>query len=560
MDPLGRRCVFLFSALAICAGDIFTPEQVQQLDTFVKDVMSCSHSPGFTLTAVKGKEIFTRGYGKRDVHKGLNVTEETLFCIGSVTKAMTTTLLAKLLPTKFPQSSWDTKVSYILGDSFKFTSTDLTDHATLRDILSHRTGLVAENYGLIAGYNKSITRAYMAKKLRYLPSSQPLRYQFEYNNWMYFLAGYVAEVLAEGEESWEDLLTKHVLNPLGMDSTAILKDLNELATKAEMALPYVFFDGEFVRLSSAAFSIHPAEPAGAVCSSAKDMAKWLQFLLRSPKNIVNETCFNETMKPIQLTPEQAIGGLKRPTFPIDMYTFATGMGWFTGAYRGRHLVLHSGAFHSYTSLLWLFPDEDLGIFVSTNGIAEHDDPKLTTMMYASDLLLGETPWLNSTTACSFPEPWKVKSSKNSTEFSRQEVHSERHLTEYVGVYGNRFVGDMNVFINRTANDTLQLNLGYNIQTFLYATSEKDVFRWKFIGNLWFLSKIFPEFHAGNIQFKENNNGQIYSLVSSAAGKEFVFRKDVRFADTASTGESTYEMTDKKFTLALLTLFVIFSCQ
>lgn len=61
------------------------------------------------------------------------------------------------------RSSWDTKVKDILGDSFEFMSTDLTDHATLRDILSHRTGLVPENYGLISGYSKSITRAYMAK-------------------------------------------------------------------------------------------------------------------------------------------------------------------------------------------------------------------------------------------------------------------------------------------------------------------------------------------------------------------------------------------------------------
>lgn len=90
------------------------------------------------------------------------------------------------------------------------------------------------------------------RKLKYLPSSQPLRYHFQYNNWMYFLAGYLAEVLAEGGESWEDLLTQHVLNPLGMESTAILNDLDELATKAELALPYLFFDGEFVRLPSEA--------------------------------------------------------------------------------------------------------------------------------------------------------------------------------------------------------------------------------------------------------------------------------------------------------------------
>lgn len=181
-------------------------------------------------------------------------------------------------------------------------------------------------------------------------------------------------------------------------------------------------------------------------------------------------------------------------------------------------------------------------------------------MYVSDLLLGETPWLNSTTACSFPEPWTVKQSKNSTEFNEQEVPSKRRLTEYVGVYGNRFVGDANVFINTTANDRLQLNLGYKTQTLLYPTSEKDVFRWKYIGNSWYLGKTFPEYRAGNITFRENSNGQIYSLVSSGVGAKFVFDKDVRFGDTSSAPCHTYDKTYKKFTLAALLLFVTFFFQ
>lgn len=100
--------------------------------------------------------------------------------------------------------------------------------------------------------------------------------------------------------------------------------------------------------------------------------------------------------------------LTRPQFPIDDVFVSYNMGWITSMYRGFKRLWHSGSIPPYGSLLHLFPEVDSGIFISVSGPLGMDaNYALSTIAWrGGDLLLGVKPWLNATTACSYPQPWR----------------------------------------------------------------------------------------------------------------------------------------------------------
>ncbi|XP_064597703.1 uncharacterized protein LOC135464140 [Liolophura sinensis] len=519
--------------------------------------MECYNLPGFAIAAVRGEEAHIKGYGKMDIKNDIDVTGDSIFMIGSLTKAMTASLLAKVLPEKHMSSTWDTKVKDILGDSFKLSTEDLTNGVTIRDLLSHKTGLAAGIYGIFRGYSKNITAARMVKKLRHLPSVKPLRLRFDYNQWTYMLASHVTEVLAGGTESWEELMKRHLFEPLGMDSTVIGPNLSKLAANNKLALPYQFSNGKHEQMPLEIFDIHPAQAAGAAFSSANDMAEWIKFLLRTPKQIVNDTVFSQTMLSTQHL--NSVKGQMRPTFPVDMYDYGYGLGWFTSAYRGRKLVQHWGELFAYTATLWLFPNSDVGIFVSTNGKIEGGGiPRELIVAFMADMMLGENPWLNTKTACVYPKPWISKPPKDLPHGTFPELGSQRNLSEYVGVYGHRLLGDVKVFINESTKK-LQLTLGERVRAVLYPTAEKDVFRWELQAPLAFMNVEYPNYDS--VHFMETKGKGMDSLVSTAMEKQFVFKTDVRFADASSATAMSRGVvwTKVAFVLIVDMLIFVYSC-
>jgi hypothetical protein len=76
---------------------VFTSESETHLNDYVDQVRSCRHIPGFTLSVVKANDTWAQGYGVADMTTGRTVDNQTLFGIGSLTKAFTSTLLAILL-------------------------------------------------------------------------------------------------------------------------------------------------------------------------------------------------------------------------------------------------------------------------------------------------------------------------------------------------------------------------------------------------------------------------------------------------------------------------------
>lgn len=100
-------------------------------------------------------------------------------------------------------------------------------------------------------------------------------------------------------------------------------------------------------------------------------------------------------------------------------------------------------------------------------------------MYIMDLLLGEEPWLNLTTACTFPEPWmplRVRSRKVHSEFSRSTDYEK-----YAGIYGNFVYGNITFKANSSA---LVLEYG-QMGRWQMVPVGTDSFRGVGIGTIWF---------------------------------------------------------------------------
>ncbi|KAL8570293.1 hypothetical protein ACOMHN_011315 [Nucella lapillus] len=159
-------------------------------------------------------------------------------------------------------------------------------------------------------------------------------------------------------------------------------------------------------------SVSPCGPAGSLYSTAHDMARWLQTLLSNGKTpdgtqVLQAKALKETTRAVM--PPPGIGtDLTKPDFPIADVEQSYGLGWVTSNYRGYEKVWHSGGIVTYSSRLWLLPGVKAGLFVATNGPQTRDKGHALTAItnMAADLLLGEPLWLNESTICTFPAPWK----------------------------------------------------------------------------------------------------------------------------------------------------------
>ncbi|XP_076446917.1 uncharacterized protein LOC143284148 [Babylonia areolata] len=445
--------LFLLCALPLAQGDVFTAKQTDDLVTFVESLRQCRGIVGLTVAVVKGNETWTRGFGAADLENGRNVTTSDLFGIGSLTKAFSTALIS-LFINETGRFKWQTPVVDILGKDFEFTNEQLTSQVTLKDLLTHRTGLDSTNIPLFAGSN--MTRDQFAQNIRYLPVRNQFRDEFEYNNWMYGLVGHVTEVMGGGA-TWEELLEEHLLKPLNMSDTRVMgKTVTVQASN--FAKPYVLVDDEVVPSDPAIYSIDPQEAAGAIASSADDMAQWLLVHInggktRDGRHVLNDTRLREmSAAHVGLSADfRAHSDLWKPQFPVTYASDGYGYGWVTASYRGYPMTWHSGGVFAYTSYLAFLPHLDLGFFVSTNGPGSSRNASRIVrqvFFYAADLLLEEEPWLNLDNACQFPELWLNKSSD--AQPSNDTVYDDPDFLEpetFTGRYEHPLFGSVDVVRN-----------------------------------------------------------------------------------------------------------------
>jgi CubicO group peptidase (beta-lactamase class C family) len=324
---------------------------VPDLDALVAKVMAEWHVPGLALAVLRrDAPPLLQAFGLTDIETGTRVETTTLFPIGSITKSFTATGLALLVDEG--KLDWDVLVREILAE-FKLKDAVANEKCTLRDLLTHRTGLPRHDWVHMPGH---LDNAGMLAALRHLDPSREFRSAFQYQNLMYLVAGMVAERIAG--QRWEDFTRARILDPLGMaDTTTSLEEM--VSEHTNHAAPHIFQENMLSRMPVR--PIH-TRPSGSICASIADMASYLQFHLDPTADRGGLRLSADAAT--QLTVPQMYVGRSDFSEIGDVHY---GVGFEVAHYRGERLIVHGGAWSGYTCDLRMLPDRGFGVVVLTNG-------------------------------------------------------------------------------------------------------------------------------------------------------------------------------------------------
>ncbi len=324
-----------------------------------------------------GRVILSEGYGLRDLDKKLPVTADTLFAIGSSTKAFTATLVAMLV--EDGRLEWDKPIRTWLPD-FELKDSFASERMTPEDLLCHRSGLPRHD---VVWYGSSLSRRELYDRLRYLEPSKDFRTTFQYQNLMFTTAGVLSETV--GGAPWEDQIRKRILGPLGMGHSVLT--VREMEANPDHAVPYVEVDG--VNGAVPARDFPAMGPAGTINSSAADMARWVQFQLgdgHAPGPGGAQLLTAPTLESLH-RPRIVLPAEPRSDPDVTLRSYA--LGWMVESYRGKTRVHHGGNIDGYSATVSLMPSEGIGVVVLTNGNGVPVPDIL--VRHATDLLLRLPP-------------------------------------------------------------------------------------------------------------------------------------------------------------------------
>ncbi len=320
-------------------------------DEFVHASLEQWGVPGVAVAVIiDGKIIHAQGYGLRDVANQLPVTADTLFAIGSCTKAFTTMLLGTLADEG--KLDWDAPVRSYLP-TFTLHDPVATALMTPRDLVTHRSGLPRHD---LAWFQSPRSRIELFDHLKDLPPNKTFRQVTQYQNLMYMTAGYLSGVVAGME--WEDLVRQRILNPLGMSRTAVAAP--DAGKDADCAQPYEEILGQVTAVPH--YNLAALGPAGSLYSSVNEMCRWLLLHLNrgvhEGTRLISEAQLAEMHTPQVVMPERGT----RPEMPYACY----GLGWAVQPYRNQTTVWHTGGIDGFLSRVTLLPDRNAACVVLTN--------------------------------------------------------------------------------------------------------------------------------------------------------------------------------------------------
>ena len=238
---------------------------MQSIDEFVRGQLAAWEVPGCAVAAVRdGSVVLAEGWGHRDQAAETPVTADTLFAIGSVTKAFTAAAVGALVDEgllEWDRPLWESLPGLRLNDPV------VSERVTITDLLAHRSGLPRHDLTWIGHPDRS--RADLVRRLRFLPLSRDLRQRFQYCNLGYLVAGHLVEVLSG--MPWEEFTRARLLAPLGMGRSNL--SVGEMLTDPDHATAYERRSGVVVPVP--ARPVTALAPAGAINSCAADMTRWL---------------------------------------------------------------------------------------------------------------------------------------------------------------------------------------------------------------------------------------------------------------------------------------------
>ncbi len=336
--------------------------RLQDFDPYIEQAMQSWHCPGVALALVERDEVLHQGaYGWRDVEGQLPMTPDSRFAMASVTKSFTAMSVALLVDEG--RMAWDEPVreympEFVLDDAY------VSHHVTVRDMLSHRTGLPRHD---LSAWRLDSTRAEFIERMRHFKFSATFREKFQYNNLMYYATAYLVEKVAG--QRWEDFVHERIFAPLGMGASNFVPEPpgpdqvntkgyrvdrdEEGGAKGLIHMPF----GRHSELSPGA--------AGALFSTLADLVQWLKVHINQGRAGSVQLVAPENLQQMHL-PQMVVpgGGVSEALHGNTIFTY--GMGWFIEPYRGHTLIRHGGNVEGFSLMVGFVPQAQLGVVALTN--------------------------------------------------------------------------------------------------------------------------------------------------------------------------------------------------
>ena len=345
--------------IAITCLNLFTYSQsdkrLKGVEKELNEILEITKSAGFAVAVVKGNEIiYSKGFGYRDYENKIPVDNNTLFAIGSSTKAFTSSILGQLR--KEDKLSFDeSPIKYV--PDLKFFNDEMNNSIVIKDLMSHRTGLPRHDWSwyVFPTYDKDS----LMRRVEFQEPFTGVRKQWYYNNFMFLTQGVIAERITG--KSWEENMYERLLKPLKMTRSNL--SIKELRKADNVALGYEIVDEKISKMDY--YRIAGMSPAGSMNSSVNEMSNWLMTWLNKGKfegnEIIPEAYINEAM-----SSQMVINGaLPDDEFP-DIHMATYGYGWMLSSYKGHYRVEHGGNIDGFSADVIFFPSDSIGIVVLAN--------------------------------------------------------------------------------------------------------------------------------------------------------------------------------------------------
>ncbi|MDB5129262.1 serine hydrolase [Mucilaginibacter sp.] len=355
MKKLHLLLLYLIAAVTVNAQTVDRSKFIKDsLDIYINKALTNWRIPGAAVCIVKdGKIVLMKGYGIKELGMPNKVDVNSLFMIGSNTKAFTATALAMLQAEK--KLSLDEKVTKYIPE-FKLENKAAGEMAIVKDLLSHRLGFRTFQ-GDFTFYNTNLSRHDVIEKLGKMKATYPFRTTWGYTNSAFLTAGEIIPRVTG--KPWEVYLKESIFAPLGMTNTLALTA--EMPKALNRTVPHTLVDGRLTAIPYC--NIDGLAPAGSISSSVNDMSKWVMALLDNGK-VGNR----------QVIPAAAVAATRQPQDYVSTVNYLNGdvgfelygLGWSLQDYCGRRLVMHTGGVNGYVSSVTLVPKENLGIIILTN--------------------------------------------------------------------------------------------------------------------------------------------------------------------------------------------------
>ncbi len=442
MSLLREHRAFLAIVIAtLCpiASNAQARDPLAGLDAYISAAISEWKIPGVAVGIVKNDSVvFAKGFGVRTLGKPKLVDENTLFAIASDTKAFTGVVVAMLVDDG--RLKWDAPLSSYLP-ALRFGDEHLNRELTVRDALSHRTGLARGD--LLWAGGAPYDRAELLRRVRYLKPTWPMRSRYGYSNLMYLAAGEAAA--ASTGRSWDHIVRDRIFVPLGMTATntsvTLLPGLNNVAT------PHAKVDGKVIAVPYT--NIDNAAAAGAINSNVTDMTRWLRFQLDSGRvngrRLVSKRSFIETHTPQTVMRLDSAYRVFNPFTHLRSYA----LGWQVMDYRGREMLSHAGNLSGMNAMVGLLPEERVGVVVLTN--MEGNALRESIMYKVFDLFLNAPDRDWSRVALDEKTAFDSIEARDQKEAEARRVRGTRTslpLARYAGIYQDSLYGTAKVSLQR----------------------------------------------------------------------------------------------------------------